>query len=149
MYIAMTGQWPGVEPEPSPVKVEPSLSVKKEAMTTASVQKEAMTPVKVMPGRLKDEPVVKAELGQGKEELAQSKAQPSGLRCLTSPAKILQLYQVQFSSSKDPAAESPSKKVKVDIQKCVDIYMYICECISNIIQGGEGAWCSWFLNILP
>ena len=137
LYIAITGKWPGVKLEPSPLQVEPSLSVKEEQIT----------PVKGEPGKLKGEPVVKEELCQVKQELAQSKAEQSCPRCLTSPARILQLYQVQFSAS-----ETPSKKPKVDLHvwicayECGDIYMYIC--ISNIIQGGEGAWYSWCLNIL-
>ena len=97
---AITGKWPGVKLEPSPLQVEPSLSVKGEQRT----------PVKGERGKLKFEPVVKAELCQVKQELAESTAQQSGPRCLTSPARILQLYQLQFSAS-----ETPSKKVKVDL----------------------------------
>ena len=127
VYIAMTGKWPGKSEAVTPVKVAQEEATKK----PVPMKTETMTPLKVtkaetvVQAELGQGTVVKAELGHGKEELAQSKAQPWSSRCLTSPKKIMQLYQVQFSSSKDPAAESSSKKVKVDIQKCVDIYIYV------------------------
>ena len=127
VYIAMTGKWPGKSEAVTPVKVAQEEATQK----PVPMKTETMTPLKVtkaetvVQAELGQGTVVKAELGHGKEELAQSKAQPWSCRSLTSPKKIMQLYQVQFSSSKDPAAESSSKKVKVDIQKCVYIYVYM------------------------
>ena len=126
VYIAMTGKWPGKSEAVTPVKVAQEEATKK----PVPMKTETMTPLKVtkaetvVQAELGQGTVVKAELGHGKEELAQSKAQPWSCRCLTSPKKILELYKVQCSSSKYPAAESPSKKVKVDIQN-VWIYIYV------------------------
>ena len=86
--------------------------------------------MKEEPGKVKGEPVVQAELCQVKQELAPIKAEQSGSRCLTSPARILQLYQVQ-----DPwASETPSKKVKVekvkvDIKVDIHVWIYAYGCV--------------------
>ena len=80
--------------------------------------------MKEEPGKVKGEPVVKAELCQVKKELAPIKAEQSGSRCLTSPARILQLYQVQCSAS-----ETPSKKVKVDIKVDIHVWIYAYGCV--------------------
>ena len=108
VYFAMTGKFPG---EASAVKVEPS-AIKVEASAVKveppwSVKKDALTPVNLESGKLKAEHCqVKAELCQVKQELAGQ----SGISCLISPAKILQLYQGNFS-----AADTPRRHLKVDL----------------------------------
>ena len=130
VYYAMTGREPGqvktkeepagINPgEASAVKVEPS-GVKVEA----SAIKVEPSAVQVKASAVKVEPSwsVKAEHCQVKAELCQVKqelAGQSGISCLVSPAKILQLYQGNFS-----AADTPRKCLKVDLH--VWIYMYIC-----------------------
>ena len=128
MYFAMTGKNPGgapavkVEPsaikkEASAVKEEPS-SVKVEASainveaSAVKVKEETLTPVQVE---------LKAEPCQAKGGLYQVKQEPVKHEhsCLTSPARILDLYKVNRSP-----ADNPTKKCKVDLH--VWIYMYIC-----------------------
>ena len=143
VYFAMTGRLPGVKADvQGNVKVEPGQPIKRELRQpscTWSVKNEEMTPVKAELGFLKGEPVYNAQPCQVKKELGEGNASPR-----RTPATILQLYQVEC-----PAVQTPSKKHKVDLHVWIYIYnMYICICTSNIIQGGEGAWCSWFLNIL-
>ena len=139
VYYAMTGCLPGEKAE-GKVKVEPGQPIKselKQPSCTWSVKTEPKTPVKAELGFLKGEPVYNAQPCQVKKELGEGNVSPR-----KTPAAILQLYQVEC-----PRVQTPSKKPKVDLHVCIYI-IYICICISNIIQGGEGAWCSWFLNIL-
>ena len=142
MYLAMTGRLPGVKADVQEnVKVEPGQPIKRELKQpscTWSVKREEMTPVKAELGCLKGEPLYNAQPCQVKKELGESSASPR-----RTPASILQLYQVQC-----PAVQTPRKIHKVDLHIWIYIYnMYICICISNIIQGGEGAWHYWHLHI--
>ena len=120
MYLAMTGKKPG---EASAVKVEPSAdkveaSATKVEASAVKVKEEAMTPVKLESDQLKAELCqAKGGLCQVKQELAEKS--DLELSCLTSPARILDLYKINFSP-----ADIPRKKCKVDLH--VWIYMYIC-----------------------